>query len=129
MLDKQRVMCALVAERMTHGSLLPLNHTDFRRVQKPTICDARMTEQLERKQHADQERQVKHKLVERLSRVVLQFHAHTSNNTTQNSVIWNKPGATRKAPYSQTTYAIHLPQSEPALKFETPNARDKLRYY
>jgi len=88
-----------------------------------------MTEQLERKQHADQERQVKHKLVERLSRVVLQFHAHTSNNTTQNSVIWNKPGATRKAPYSQTTYAIHLPQSEPALKFETPNAHDKLRYY
>jgi len=88
-----------------------------------------MTEQLERKQRADWERRVKHKLVERLSRVVLQFHAHTSNNTTRNSVIWNKPGAARKAPYSQNTYAIHSPQSKPASKFETPNAHDKLRYY
>ena len=88
-----------------------------------------MTEQLERKQHVNQERWVKHKLVERLSRVVLQFHAHMLNNTMRNSVNWNKPGAMRKVPYSRTTYAIHSLQSEPTSKFEMPNARDKLCYY
>lgn len=100
-LDKQRAMRALVAERLTHGSLLPLNRADFRRVRKPTIRDARMTEQLERKQRADRERRAKHKHVEQLSvitnhgrevlavnraaqdrvlklgRAVLQLHAHT----------------------------------------------------
>lgn len=100
-LDKQRAMRALVAERLTHGSLLPLNRADFRRVRKPTIRDARMTEQLERKQRADRERRAKHKHVEqlavitshgkevlaanrgaqdrvlRLGRAVLQFHAFT----------------------------------------------------
>lgn len=101
LLDKQRAMRALVSERLTHGSLLPLNRADFRRVRKPTIRDARMTEQLERKQRADRERKAKHKHVEQLSvvtdhgkevlaanrgarervlklgRAVLQFHAHT----------------------------------------------------
>jgi len=86
---------------LTHGSLLPLNRADFRRLRKPTIRDARMTEQLERKQRADRERRAKHKHVEQLSvitshgrdvlavnraaqdrvlklgRAVLQFHAHT----------------------------------------------------
>jgi ATP-dependent helicase STH1/SNF2 len=100
-LDKQRAMRALVAERLTHGSLLPLNRADFRRVRKPTIRDARMTEQMERKQRTDRERRAKHKHVEQLSvitshgrdllavnraaqdrvlklgRAVLQFHAHT----------------------------------------------------
>ncbi|KZP18576.1 hypothetical protein FIBSPDRAFT_1046087, partial [Athelia psychrophila] len=101
LLDKQRAMRALVSERLTHGSLLPLNRADFRRVRKPTIRDARMTEQLERKQRADRERKAKHKHVEqlgvvtdhgkevlaanrgardrvlKLGRAVLQFHAHT----------------------------------------------------
>jgi fatty acid synthase subunit beta len=62
----QFTMRALVVERLTHVLFLPLNCTDFRHVQKPTICDARMTEQLERKQRVDQERRVKRKLVERL---------------------------------------------------------------
>lgn len=66
-LDKQRTMRALVAERLTHGSLLPLNRADFRRMRKPTIRDARMTEQLERKQRTDRERRAKHKHVEQLS--------------------------------------------------------------
>src|SRR5882762_3706157 len=66
-LDKQRAMRALVAERLTHGSLLPLNRADFRRVRKPTIRDAHMTEQLERKQRTDRERRAKHKHVEQLS--------------------------------------------------------------
>ena len=101
LLEKQRSMRALVAERLNHGSMLPLNRLDFRRARKPTIRDARMTEQLERKQRVDRERRAKHKHVEqlgvicthgrevinanraaqdrvvRLGRAVLNFHAHT----------------------------------------------------
>ncbi|TFK76642.1 hypothetical protein BDN72DRAFT_806622 [Pluteus cervinus] len=100
-LDKQRALRALVAERLNHGSMLPLNRLDFRRTRKPTIRDARMTEQLERKQRADRERRAKHKHVEqlgiicnhgreivianrtaqdrvtRLNRAVLNFHIHS----------------------------------------------------
>jgi ATP-dependent helicase STH1/SNF2 len=100
-LDKQRALRALVAERLQHGSLLPLNRADFRRIRKPTIRDARMTEQLERKQRVDRERRAKHKHVEQLGvicahgremlavnragqdrvmkigRAVLSFHAYT----------------------------------------------------
>jgi ATP-dependent helicase STH1/SNF2 len=100
-LDKQRAMRAQVAENLTHGSMLPLNRLDFRRTRKPTIRDARMTEQLERKQRLDRERRAKHKHVEqlgvicnhgkeviqvnrvaqdrviRLGRAVLNFHIHT----------------------------------------------------
>ncbi|KAJ7817129.1 SNF2 family N-terminal domain-containing protein [Mycena leptocephala] len=50
LLDKQRLLRSQVAETLTHGSLLPLNRPDFRRFRKPTIRDARVTEQLERKQ-------------------------------------------------------------------------------
>lgn len=67
LIDKQRSLRALVAERLTHGSLLPLNRVDFRRTRKPTIRDARMTEQLERKQRIDRERRAKSKHVEQLN--------------------------------------------------------------
>ncbi|KAJ7171766.1 SNF2-family ATP dependent chromatin remodeling factor snf21 [Mycena crocata] len=101
LLDKQRVLRAQVAETLTHGSLLPLNRPDFRRFRKPTIRDARVTEQLERKQRIDRERRAKSKHVEqldvivdhgrqvvaanraaqdrvaRLGRSVLNFHQHT----------------------------------------------------
>ncbi|PPQ90452.1 hypothetical protein CVT25_014970 [Psilocybe cyanescens] len=100
-LDKQRAMRAQVAEKLMHGSLLPLNRLDFRRTRKPTIRDARMVENAERKQRLERERRAKHKHVEqlgiicahgkeviavnrvaqdritRLGRAVLNFHAHT----------------------------------------------------
>lgn len=100
-LEKQRAMRAQVAERLAHGTMLPLNRLDFRRTRKPTIRDARQTEMLERKQRQERERRAKHKHVEqlgvicahgrevvavnrtaqdrliRLSRAVLNFHAHT----------------------------------------------------
>ncbi|KAI9460194.1 SNF2 family N-terminal domain-containing protein [Lactarius psammicola] len=66
-LDKQRALRAMVAERLTHGSLLPLNRSDFRRARKPTIRDTHMTENLERKQRVDRERRAKQKHVEQLS--------------------------------------------------------------
>jgi ATP-dependent helicase STH1/SNF2 len=101
LLDKQRALRASIAECLTHGTMLPLNRLDFRRVRKPTIRDARMTEQLERKQRLERERRAKHKHVEqltvicnhgkellaancgaqdrvmRLGRAVLSFHATT----------------------------------------------------
>ncbi|KAJ7356681.1 SNF2-family ATP dependent chromatin remodeling factor snf21 [Mycena albidolilacea] len=66
LLDKQRLLRAQVAETLTHGSLLPLNRPDFRRFRKPTLRDARVTEQLERKQRLDRERRAKSKHVEQL---------------------------------------------------------------
>lgn len=66
-LEKQRSMRAQVAERLNHSAMLPINRLDFRRVRKPTIRDARMTEQAERKQRVDRERRAKHKHVEQLS--------------------------------------------------------------
>ncbi|KAF9042067.1 SNF2-family ATP dependent chromatin remodeling factor snf21 [Panaeolus papilionaceus] len=101
LLDKQRAMRAQVAERLAQGSMIPLNRLEFRRVRKPTIRDARITEELERKQRIERERRAKHKHVEqlgiicnhskeviaanhqardrltRLGRAVLNFHAHT----------------------------------------------------
>ncbi|KAJ8520347.1 hypothetical protein ONZ45_g2821 [Pleurotus djamor] len=101
LIEKQRALRQSVADRLAHGSLLPINRTDFRRTRKPTIRDARMTEQLERKQRAERERRAKHKHVEqldiicrhgqeliqanrlaqdrvtRLGKAVLSFHVHT----------------------------------------------------
>ncbi|TFK47940.1 hypothetical protein OE88DRAFT_1664908 [Heliocybe sulcata] len=99
--DKQRALRAMVAERLTHGSLLPLNRADFRRSKKPTIRDARMTEQAERKQRTEREQKSRSKHVQqlgticahgkevltvnraaqeriiRLGKAALSFHAHT----------------------------------------------------
>jgi ATP-dependent helicase STH1/SNF2 len=66
-LDKQRALRAVVTERLTHGSLLPLNRSDFRRVRKPAMRDTHMTENLERKQRVDRERRAKQKHVEQLT--------------------------------------------------------------
>ncbi|CAL1697367.1 unnamed protein product [Somion occarium] len=100
-LDKQRAMRAMVSERLTHGTLLPLNRTEFRRARKPAVRDIRWTEQAERKQRIERERRAKQKHVEQLSiickhgeeviaanraaqarvlrlgKAVLSFHAHT----------------------------------------------------
>lgn len=73
LVEKQRAMRALIAERLTHGSLIPLHRADFRRTRKPTIRDARMTEQLERKQRTDRELRAKRKHVEQLD--VIRHHA------------------------------------------------------
>ena len=84
--------------------MLPLNRLDFHRARKPTIRDACMTEQLERKQRLKRECRTKHKHVEQLSVscshgrdviavnhvaqdkvlrlgcAVLNFHAHTDRS-------------------------------------------------
>jgi ATP-dependent helicase STH1/SNF2 len=67
--EKQRALRAQVVERLQHGTLLPLDRKDFRRVRRPTGRDARMTEQLERKQRAERERRAKQKHLEQLNSI------------------------------------------------------------
>ncbi|KAF8499112.1 SNF2 family N-terminal domain-containing protein [Russula emetica] len=87
-LEKQRALRAVVAERLTHGSLLPLNRSDFRRVRKPAIRDTHMTENLERKQRVDRERRAKQKHVEQLSIICAHGREALSvNRTAQDRVI------------------------------------------
>lgn len=84
-LEKQRALRAAVAERLTHGTNLPLNRVEFRRVRKPTVRDARQTETLERKQRADRERQAKQRHVAQLNvicahgREILQVNRHAQD--------------------------------------------------
>jgi ATP-dependent helicase STH1/SNF2 len=67
LLDKRRRLRSQVAETLVHGSLLPLNRPDLRRFRKPTIRDARITEQLERKQRIERQRRANSKHVEQLN--------------------------------------------------------------
>ncbi|KAJ7885716.1 SNF2 family N-terminal domain-containing protein [Mycena olivaceomarginata] len=69
LLDKYRPLRAQVAETFTHGSLPPSNRPDLRRFRKPTLRDARVTEQLERKQRLDRERRARSKHVEPLAAI------------------------------------------------------------
>ncbi|EKM60438.1 uncharacterized protein PHACADRAFT_179732 [Phanerochaete carnosa HHB-10118-sp] len=88
LLDKQRQMRAMVAERLVHGSTLPLNRTEFRRTRKPTIRDARMTEQAERKQRAERERRAKAKHVEQLKTICDHGReVHAVNRTAQDRIV------------------------------------------
>ena len=56
--EKQCLLCTKVMERLNRRMLLPLDRKDFCRPHRPTLRDARTTEQLERKQCADCERRV-----------------------------------------------------------------------
>ena len=64
--EKQRSLRAQVVERLTHGTLLPIDRKEFRRYRKPTMRDARATEQLERKQRQEREHRAKQKHLEHL---------------------------------------------------------------
>ncbi|KAM5542878.1 hypothetical protein V8D89_003265 [Ganoderma adspersum] len=57
---------ASAAERLTHGTLLPLNRSDFRRTRKVQLRDLRSTEIAERWQRAERERRAKQKHIEQL---------------------------------------------------------------
>ena len=69
MREKQRALRAQVVERLAHGTLLPLDRKEFRRPRRPTLRDARMTEQLERKQRHERERKVMQKHLEQLASI------------------------------------------------------------
>ena len=61
LLGKQKALREQIVRSMSHASTLALDRTAFRRFKKQTLRDARMTEQLERKQRADRERRAKQK--------------------------------------------------------------------
>jgi ATP-dependent helicase STH1/SNF2 len=54
-------------ERLRHGTLLPFDRKDFRRIRRPTGRDVHMTEQLKCKQHAKREHRSKQKHLEQLN--------------------------------------------------------------
>ncbi|VDC02001.1 unnamed protein product [Peniophora sp. CBMAI 1063] len=64
--SKQRALREAIAERLAHGTLLPLNRLDFRRIRRPALRDVHTTEQAERKQRVDRERRAKQKHVAQL---------------------------------------------------------------
>jgi ATP-dependent helicase STH1/SNF2 len=58
---KQRQLRQAVVEKMILGTVLPTERKDFRRIRKPTLRDARLTEAAERKQRLERERRAKQK--------------------------------------------------------------------
>src|SRR6201996_288945 len=67
LLNKQRSLRAQIADRMIHGSLVPMDRKELRRFRKPSLNDVRTTEALERKQRQDRERRAKQKHLDYLS--------------------------------------------------------------
>ena len=62
--EMQCILRARVVEQLNPGILLFLNRKDFLRPRRPTLRDARVTENIERKQRADCKRQGKQKHLE-----------------------------------------------------------------
>ncbi len=58
---KQKALRAQVAERIAHGTAIPTDRKEFRRLRKPAMRDARSTEAAERKQRLERERKAKQK--------------------------------------------------------------------
>ncbi|KAJ3564558.1 hypothetical protein NP233_g8217 [Leucocoprinus birnbaumii] len=53
LLDKQRALWVMVAERLNHASMHPLNCLEFRRTREPSNCDACNTKHSERQQRVE----------------------------------------------------------------------------
>lgn len=67
--QKQRQLRQQVVEKMLAGTVLPTERKDFRRLRKPTLRDARMTEAAERKQRLERERRAKQKHLDYLKMI------------------------------------------------------------
>ena len=89
LLNKQRSLRAQIADRMVHGSLVPMDRKELRRFRKPSLNDVRTTEALERKQRQDRERRAKQKHLDYLS--IICQHGQTqvlqARRSHQNKVI------------------------------------------
>ena len=64
---KQRQLRQMVVEKMLQATVLPTDRKEFRRIRKPTLRDARMTESAERKQRLERERRAKQKHLDYLN--------------------------------------------------------------
>jgi ATP-dependent helicase STH1/SNF2 len=80
---KQRQLRQLVVEKMLHGTVLPTDRKEFRRIRKPTLRDARSTEAAERKQRLERERRAKQKHLDYL-RVICHHGAKIMNDKRNN---------------------------------------------
>jgi ATP-dependent helicase STH1/SNF2 len=65
--NRQRQLRQMVVEKMLQGTVLPTDRKEFRRVRKPTLRDARITEAAERKQRLERERRAKQKHLDYLN--------------------------------------------------------------
>lgn len=89
LLNKQRALRESVTKQMAQATTLALDRTGFRRYKKQTLRDARITEQLERKQRVDRERRARQNHVDYLTsicnhgREMLAAHKHHQVNSTQ----------------------------------------------
>ncbi|KDN52546.1 hypothetical protein K437DRAFT_232182 [Tilletiaria anomala UBC 951] len=69
LLEKQKALREQVVRSMSHASTLALDRTAFRRFKRQTLRDARMTEQLERKQRLDREKRARQKHIDYLNTI------------------------------------------------------------
>lgn len=71
LVDRQRQVREQVVESMGLATTLGLDRAAFRRVRKQTLRDARVTEQLERKQRTERERKAKQRHTDYLSMICM----------------------------------------------------------
>lgn len=69
LLQKQKVLRESITNQMAQATTLALDRTAFRRFKKQTLRDARVTEQLERKQRVDRERRARQNHIDYLNSI------------------------------------------------------------
>ncbi|GAC72587.1 chromatin remodeling complex SWI/SNF, component SWI2 [Moesziomyces antarcticus T-34] len=69
LLEKQKLLREQVVQSLNLATTLGLDRVAFRRVKKQTLRDARMTEQLERKQRVEREKRARQKHIDYLSTI------------------------------------------------------------
>ena len=69
LLSKQRALRESVTRQMAQATTLALDRTAFRRFKKQTLRDARITEQLERKQRVDREKRARQNHIDYLNSI------------------------------------------------------------
>ena len=69
LLEKQKQLREQVVQSLNLATTLGLDRVAFRRVKKQTLRDARMTEQLERKQRVEREKRARQKHIDYLSNI------------------------------------------------------------
>lgn len=89
LLNKQKTLRQAVTQQMAQATTLALDRTAFRRFKRQTLRDARLTEQLERKQRVDRERRARQNHIDYLAsicnhgREMFAAHKHQQVNSVQ----------------------------------------------
>ncbi|UZJ54341.1 hypothetical protein CBS101457_003661 [Exobasidium rhododendri] len=89
LLSKQKALRESITRQMGQATTLALDRTAFRRFKKQTLRDARMTEQLERKQRVDREKRARQNHIDYLNSIcshgrdLMAAHKHHQANSVQ----------------------------------------------